>query len=91
MGLEAVLQDERGASAPYKYVNEIRSHIKKRLRKYPDWSDKSIAEQAAADIDIAVSRRAVARILDLQRRPEKFADIASFPRIDGLSQNSTSF
>ena len=38
LGLEAVLRDERGASVPYKYVNEVRSHIKKLLRKYPDWS-----------------------------------------------------
>jgi transposase len=62
LGLEAVLKDNRGLKEPYKYIGEIRSHIKKLLRKYPDWTDESIADQATKDLDIKISRSAVARI-----------------------------
>ena len=62
LGLEAVLKDNRGLKEPYKYIGEIRSHVKKLLRKYPDWTDQSIADQAAKDLDIGISRSAVARI-----------------------------
>jgi transposase len=64
LGLEAVLKDDRGLKAPYKYVNEVRSHIKKLLRKHPDWKDQTVAEQAAKDLAMSVSRSAVARIRD---------------------------
>jgi len=62
LGLEAVLKDDRGLKEPYKYVNEVRSHIKQILRKYPDWTDQAVAEQAAKDLDMGISRSAVARI-----------------------------
>lgn len=62
LGLEAVLEDHRGLKQPLKYVNEIRSHIKKLLRKYPDWTDQAIADQAAKDLRMDISRSAVARI-----------------------------
>lgn len=62
LGLEAVLEDHRGLKKPLKYVNEIRSHIKKLLRKYPDWTDQAIADQAAKDLGMDISRSAVARI-----------------------------
>jgi len=44
LGLEAVLKDDRGLKEPYKYVNEVRSHIKQILRKYLDWTDQAVAE-----------------------------------------------
>jgi len=62
LGIEAVLQDDRGLRNPLKYIGKLRSHIKKLLRKYPDWTDQEIADQAAADMSILVSRSAVARI-----------------------------
>lgn len=62
LGIEAVLKDNRGLKEPYKYIGEIRSHIKKLLRKYPDWIDQSIADQAGKDLDMEISRSAVARI-----------------------------
>jgi len=40
LGVEAVFEDNRGIKEPYKYVNEVRSHIKKLLRKYPEWIDE---------------------------------------------------
>ncbi len=62
LGIEAVLQDDRGPKAPYKYISAIRSHVKKLLRKYPDWTDQDIAVQAALDLKTGISRSAVARI-----------------------------
>ena len=62
LGIEAVIEDNRGLKSAYKYIGEVRSHIKKLLRKYPDWTDQAIAEQAAEDVKMEVSRSAVARI-----------------------------
>ena len=62
LGVEAVLQDDRGLKQPLKYVNEVRSHIKKLLRKHPDWTDQAVADQAAKDLAMDISRNAVARI-----------------------------
>ena len=62
LGLDAVLEDHRGLKQPLKYVNEIRSHIKKLQRKYPDWTDQAIADQTARELGMDISRSAVARI-----------------------------
>ncbi len=62
LGVEAIIEDNRGLKAPYKYIGEVRSRIKKLLRKYPDWTDQAIAEEAAKDLQIEISRSAVARI-----------------------------
>ena len=58
LGIEAVLQDDRGLRNPLKYIGKLRSHIKKLLRKYPDWTDQEIADQAAADMSILESQEA---------------------------------
>lgn len=62
LGIEAVIVDHRGLKSAYKYIGKVRSHIKKLLRKYPDWKDQAVAEQASKDLQIAISRSAVARI-----------------------------
>jgi predicted transcriptional regulator with HTH domain/transposase len=62
LGIEAVIQENRGLKSPYKYIGKTRSHIKKLLRKYPDWSDQEIADQADKDLKMEISRSAVARI-----------------------------
>ncbi|MBW1854445.1 MAG: helix-turn-helix domain-containing protein [Deltaproteobacteria bacterium] len=62
LGIEAIIEDNRGLKAPYKYIGRVRSCIKKLLRKYPDWTDQAIAEEAAKDLEIEISRSAVARI-----------------------------
>ena len=62
LGIEAIIEDDRGLKAPYKYIGRVRSCIKKLLRKYPDWTDQAIAEEAAKDLKIEISRSAVARI-----------------------------
>lgn len=62
LGIEAVLADERGLKNPYKYVEKVRSHIEKLLSEHPQWKDQDIAEQAGKDLDMEISRSAVARI-----------------------------
>lgn len=62
LGIEAVLSDDRGLKKPYKYIDDVRSHIEKLLSKHPEWKDQDIADQASRDLDIQISRSAVARI-----------------------------
>jgi len=62
LGIEALLQDDRGPKAPWKYVGEIRKTIKGLLRKHPDWTDQQIADEAANGLQTSISRSAVARI-----------------------------
>jgi transposase len=62
LGIEAIIEDQRGLKQPYKYIGKVRSHIKKLLRKYPQWKDQDIADQAAKDLQMEISRSAVARI-----------------------------
>ena len=62
LGLEAALEDHRGLKQPLKYISEIRYQIKKLQRKNPDWTDQAIAEQAARELGMEISRSAVARI-----------------------------
>lgn len=62
LGIEAVFEDNRGPKGPSKYIGKLRTHIKKLLRKHSDWTDQQIAEQAAKDLKVEVSRSAVARI-----------------------------
>jgi len=62
LGIEAVFEDNRGPHGPFKYIGTIRSHIKKLIRKHPDYIDQKIADMASKDLLIDVSRNAVARI-----------------------------
>ena len=62
LGLDAIFEDNRGLKSPYKYINGIRSHIKKLQRKHPEWTDQAIADQAAKNLNMEVSRSSVARI-----------------------------
>ena len=62
LGIEALIKDERGPKAPWKYVGKIRETVKKLLRKYPDWTDEQIANKAAEQLETPISRSAVARI-----------------------------
>ncbi len=62
LGVEAVIEDNRGLKSPYKYIGKVRIHIKKLLRRHPDWTDQAIGEEAAKDLRVEISRSAVARI-----------------------------
>ena len=62
LGIEAALLDDRGLKKPYKYIDEICSHINGLLSEHPGWKDQDIADQAGKDLPINISRSAVARI-----------------------------
>ena len=62
LGLEAAIREERGRREPVKYIESIQSHVIQLLESYPDWSDRRIAEQASLDLNMEVTRIAVARI-----------------------------
>ena len=62
LGIEAIFKDNRGPNGPSKYVGDLRAHIKKLLRKHPQWTDQQIADQAASDFSTKVPRSSIARI-----------------------------
>jgi transposase len=62
LGIEAVLSDDRGLKKPYKYIGQVSSHIEKLLSEHPEWKDQDVADQASRDLDMKISRSAVARI-----------------------------
>ena len=55
LGIEALFQDDRGPKSPRKYIGEIRTAIKKLQRKYPEWIDQQIADEAAKQLGTPVS------------------------------------
>jgi len=69
LGIEAVLSDNRGLKRPYKYVDQVCSHIENLLAEHPEWTDQDVADQATKDLDITVSRSAVARIRTKEEKP----------------------
>ncbi|MEA3361166.1 MAG: hypothetical protein U9R17_17405 [Thermodesulfobacteriota bacterium] len=86
LGLEAVFEDNRGLKSAYKYINEIRSHIKKLQRKYPDWIDQAIADQAAKDLNMEISRSAVARIRTEKADNKGDKNLQSKTKLIGLAE-----
>ncbi len=85
LGIEALFQDDRGPKSPWKYIGEIRTAIKKLQRKYPEWTDQQIADEAAKQLGTPVSRSAVARIRteneDLKAKKYNKPDLAQLAEI----------
>jgi len=73
LGFEALFEDHRGPKGPHKYIGKVRSHIKKLLRKYPHLKDQDIADHASKDLQMEISRSAVARIRT-EKRDQKAAN-----------------
>jgi len=86
LGLEALFEDNRGLKSAYKYINEIRSHIKKLQRKYPDWTDQAIADQSAKELNMEVSRSAVARIRTEKADNRGGKNLQSKEKLIGLAE-----
>lgn len=61
-GISAVLDDNRGRKEPLKYKGEILENIQMLLAENPDKIDEEIANLAAENFDIDISRSSVARI-----------------------------
>ena len=62
LGIEAACRDERCCKQPYKFIGEIRLHIKELIRIHPDWSDQKIADRSALDLKMEMFRSTVSRI-----------------------------
>jgi transposase len=62
LDIEALMKDERGPKAPWKYVGKIRETVKELLHKYPELTDDTIAHKAAEQLETSISRSDVARI-----------------------------
>jgi transposase len=62
LGLEAAIREERGRKAPLKYIEKIQKHIRNLLKEHPDWTDQSVASLASKELEMDISRNAVARI-----------------------------
>ena len=62
LGIQAIFDDERGPKSPHKYKKNIRRIIKQLLQEHPDWTDQQIADASSKELEISVSRSAVARI-----------------------------
>ena len=60
--IEAACKDERCCKQPYKFIGEIRLHIKKLICTHPDWSDQKIADRSALDLKMEMFRSIVSRI-----------------------------
>ncbi len=86
LGIEAVFEDNRGPKGPYKYIGEVRSHIKKLLRKYPDWKDQDIADQAAKNLQMDIARSAVARIRTEKKDNKEFENQPSKSELIAIAQ-----
>jgi hypothetical protein len=62
LGIEAVFEDNRGPKSPYKYIEQVRKHIETVVAEHPEWTDQKVADQAGKDLEMDISRSAVARI-----------------------------
>jgi hypothetical protein len=84
LGVESIFDDNRGPKGPSKYIGTVRSHIKKLLRKYPDLKDQDIAEKASGDLQIKISRSAVARIRT--EKQDRLADSNPISKAELIAQ-----
>lgn len=62
LGIEGLIQDDRGPKATWKYIGDVRKEIKNLLEEHPEWTDHEIAEEVSRRLGKDVSRSAVARI-----------------------------
>ena len=75
LGIEAACRDERCCKQPYKFIGEIRLHIKELIRIHPDWSDQKIADRSALDLKMEMFRSTVSRIRNEKlNKSEKLPD-----------------
>ncbi|MFQ5976344.1 MAG: helix-turn-helix domain-containing protein, partial [Candidatus Hydrothermarchaeales archaeon] len=62
LGIEGLIHDGRGPKAPWKYIGDVRNGVMSLLKKYPEKTDHEIAEEASKNLEMSISRSAVARI-----------------------------
>ncbi len=62
LGVEALIEDNRGLKKPLKYIDNVRQKIEQLLSKHEDYSDQQIAQLASEELKMDISRSGVARI-----------------------------
>lgn len=62
LGIQAIFDDDRGPKSAHKYKKNILRLIKQLVQEHPDWTDQQIADASSKELEISVSRSAVARI-----------------------------
>jgi len=62
LGIESLLEENRGLKKPLKYTDDVRATIERLLSEHADCSDHQIAKLASAELDMDIHRNGVARI-----------------------------
>jgi len=62
LGVEALLEDNRGLKKPLKYSDDIRQTIQRLLSEHENYSDQQIARLVSEELKMDISRSAVFRI-----------------------------
>ena len=62
LGVEAMLEDNRGLKKPLKYSDDIRQTIQRLLSEHENDSDQQIARRASEELNTDISRSAVLRV-----------------------------
>ena len=62
LGIESLLDENRGLKKPLKYSADVRATIERLLSEHPDCSDQQIAKLASEELDMDIHRNGVARI-----------------------------
>ena len=62
LGIESLLEENRGLKKPLKYTDDVRPTIERLLSEHADCSDQQIAKLASEQLDMDIHRNGVARI-----------------------------
>jgi len=62
LGIETLLEENRGLKKPLKYTDDVRPTIERLLSEHADCSDQQIAKLASEQLDMDIHRNGVARI-----------------------------
>lgn len=88
LGIEALLEENRGLKQPLKYIKQVQQTIKELLVQYPDLSDAQIAKRVSKKLDMDIHRNGVARIRVAEQSPNNTDIIFSKDRLIELSKVS---
>lgn len=88
LGIEALLDENRGLKQPLKYTDHVRTTIEQLLTQHADWSDAQIAKSASEQLDIDIHRNGVARIRVSRRSASCHDSTLSKDRLIELSKQA---
>jgi hypothetical protein len=77
LGIEALLDENRGLKKPLKYIDTVRETIERLLSEYPECSDQQIAKRASEELNMDIHRNGVARIR-VSNQPDDESEVIFF-------------